>query len=268
MELLVREPRFSSNLAVSVVGLDTYGNRFKQTARVGNISRHGGLLTGIRCLRAPGDIVAVEHRGRKAEFRVIWIDVDSGHVGICCTDDSYIWRTKLPDSTAVSSEPALSPSGAPPAVFQPDQTNGPRTGVHGSAERVSLSSSTMADPPPVRQPMDRSQRKFPRYRCTGGITAKAKGTPTRLWGRLRVVGLGGCYIETVSPFRPGTKLELLIGACGLEVKLQGEVRYSHSCEGMGVMFTDLSEPKRGELAHLVAAASGLQSLRVRERYVP
>jgi hypothetical protein len=92
--------------------------------------------------------------------------------------------------------------------------------------------------------------------------------PTKLWGRLTIVGLGGCYIETVSPFRPGTKLELLIGACGLQVRLQGEVRYSHPGEGMGVMFTDLSEPKRGELAHLVAAASGLQSLRVRERYVP
>ena len=43
------------------------------------------------CVRAPGNPIDVEHRGKKATFRIICIDVLSGLVGICCTDDRCIW---------------------------------------------------------------------------------------------------------------------------------------------------------------------------------
>jgi hypothetical protein len=252
---LEREPRFSSSLEVSVMGEDAYGNPFQQTAQVENISRRGGLLTGIRCLRAPGDIITVKHRGRKAKFRIVWMDIDAGHVGIHCIEDRYIWQTKLPDSASVPVNPVPSPVEVPP-VRPANPGHSPKARVAGQGRRGGGLPATVERPPRVQQPAERAQRKFPRYRCTGGITVRSKGTSDRLWGRVTVIGLGGCYIETASPLRPATKVELLIGLYGLEARLDGEVRYAHPREGMGVVFTDLSEAKRAELERMVATVSG------------
>jgi hypothetical protein len=90
-------PRIPSNLSVWVTGTDLNGNRFKQTAKVIEVSRLGGRLTEIRCLRAPGEIVEVKHRGKRAHFRVVWMDILSGQVGIRCVElDPYIWGLRLP----------------------------------------------------------------------------------------------------------------------------------------------------------------------------
>jgi hypothetical protein len=253
---LEREPRFNSSLEVSVMGEDAYGNPFQQTAQVQNISRRGGLLTGIRCLRAPGDIITVKHRGRKAKFRIVWMDIDAGHVGIHCIEDRYIWQTKLPDSASVAADPALSPVEAPPPVRPANSGNSQRVGVSGQGRRGVALPAAAQDPPRVQQPAERVQRKFPRYRCTGGITVRSKGTSDRIWGRVTVIGLGGCYIEAASPLRPATKVELLIGLNGLEARLEGEVRYSHPGEGMGVVFSGLNEAQRTALERMVATISG------------
>jgi hypothetical protein len=73
---------------------------------------------------------------------------------------------------------------------------------------------------------------------------------------LRVIGLGGCYIEAVSPFPAQTKLELRIGAYGIEIRLAGEVRYSQPGFGMGIMFTGVSATDSQALERIIAAASG------------
>jgi hypothetical protein len=92
-----RQPRVRSNLSVCVTGRDTNGNRFKQTAKVIEVSRLGGRLDEIRCLRAPGEIIEVKHHGKKARFRVVWMDSVSGQVGIRCVEpDPYIWGLRLP----------------------------------------------------------------------------------------------------------------------------------------------------------------------------
>ena len=256
--LQAREPRFSSDLAVRVVGLDFNGNRFKQSARVENISRHGGRLNGLYCVRAPGDLLDVEHRSKKATFRIIWIDALSGRVGICCTDDRCIWG-ELPSV----GETVVGSTTCPARVELAENVQSPLPESHRHREPINLVSGTVDEHPPATshpgprpRASDKVQRRFPRYRCRGGVAANTKDMPTKLWGRLAVIGLGGCYVETITPFKTGTKLELLIGACGLETRLSGEVRYCRTREGMGIMFMDVGESQRVELERIVTLASG------------
>ncbi|MFB3813772.1 MAG: PilZ domain-containing protein [Terriglobales bacterium] len=233
--LQTHEPRFRSHLPVLVVGTDTMGNPFKQTATVENVSRRGGLLTGIRCLRAPGDLVQLQHRGRKGHFRVVWIDLPSGRAGICSVDGpAPIWGSNLPEAAELPT-PTPAPATEPPRL---------------DPEPV--------PPPPVRHtlsPTNGGTRRFPRYRCMGGVDARVPGNATRLWGRLTVISLGGCYVETLSPFPITTKLELLIGGYGIEARIHGEVRYSQPRLGMGIVFTGMSDNNQRELERLIAAAA-------------
>lgn len=235
------EPRFNTNLTVSVAGRDGNGNRFRQTATVENISRHGGRLAEVRCLRGPGDIIQIEHRGRKALFRVIWIDVITGRVGVCCAEDICIWKGRLPESASAAEVPA---PGIPIQAWQ--------TG----AERTRGDQGPSISEPPSLLRHGCVERRFPRYRCMGGVAANSRFPQNKVWGRLTVIGLGGCYIETMSPFRAGTRLEMLIGAYGVELRLAGQVRYEHPLLGMGIMFTDLDNQQRSDLERVIAAASG------------
>jgi hypothetical protein len=225
--MMPREPRVSSNLSVWVSGRDTNGNRFKQTAKVVDVSRLGGRLSEIHCLNSPGDIVQVRHQGKKAHFRIIWIDGPAGQAGMRCIEpDRYIWGLSLPVATAP----------AKPAA---------------STEKPPESLSLQANP----SLPERRERKHPRYRCVGGVEARKKGLQEKVWGRMSVIGRGGCYMETASIFRPQTTLEIFIGAYGIELRLQGVVCCSHPGFGMGIMFTDIGEHARRQLDRLLSAVS-------------
>jgi len=261
--LRAREPRYLSNLPVWVSGRDLNGNRFKQSATVSDVSRHGGRLSGIRCLREPGEVIEVEHRGQKAEFRVVWIDLVSGHVGICSLEAAqHLWGTAFPVGSAASAMAAGAAPGqtSPPAT--PSESRGSELRSSGSS---SLAVPADANPSALErehsaQPATVARRRYPRFRCSGGVTAHAPNN--RIWGTLSVIGLGGCYIDTAAPFRVSTRIDLLIGAHGIELRIQGEVRCSHPGVGMGIMFTELSELQSGELGRLVVIAAERQ----RQRY--
>lgn len=235
------------------MGRDANGNRFTQTAKVENISRGGGRLTGIRCLSEPGDIIEVEYRGKKADFRVVWIDVFSGQAGICCNHAyTCLWRTKLPRRTVISGQ-LESSRAEPQRTVPPAPTEAERPKFQTSAERVYHEPFSIDRSTSYRQAGAKPQRRFPRYRCGGGVTATVRGVPTKIWGQLSSIALGGCYIDTISPFPLETKLELLIGAHGIQTILQGEVRYSQPGFGMGIMFTIMSEDGSKELGRILAA---------------
>lgn len=67
-----REPRLGLNLTVLVWGIDSEGRRFSQSAGARNISQNGALLTGITWTLRAGDLIAVQHREKRARYRVVW----------------------------------------------------------------------------------------------------------------------------------------------------------------------------------------------------
>jgi hypothetical protein len=67
------EPRFSTRLRVRVRGVDSFGHPFQQDAYTRDISRRGARLDGTPCVIDTAAVIEVQHRGRRARFRVVWI---------------------------------------------------------------------------------------------------------------------------------------------------------------------------------------------------
>jgi hypothetical protein len=54
--------------------------------------------------------------------------------------------------------------------------------------------------------------------------------------KLTDLSIGGCYIETASPFPEHTQVTLILRAAGVELTAQGLVRVMHPAYGMGIEF--------------------------------
>lgn len=73
------EPRVpADDLQVQVWGTDCHGIPFMQTAFARNLSSRGALVTGVEQDLRPGDLIGIQHKDRKARFRIIWIGYYSG----------------------------------------------------------------------------------------------------------------------------------------------------------------------------------------------
>lgn len=68
-----REPRSDVDLALTVWGIDTRGDRFLQPARARNISLSGALLSGLDADLRSGDVIGILYGGKKARYRVVWV---------------------------------------------------------------------------------------------------------------------------------------------------------------------------------------------------
>lgn len=72
-----QSPRIATSLPVCVWGIDAYSLPFMQLAMVTNISLTGAVVKGIQRQIRPGEVLAVQFAGEKADFRVVWV----GRVG-------------------------------------------------------------------------------------------------------------------------------------------------------------------------------------------
>lgn len=70
------EHRFSTNISLSVWGVDTKGERFLQQVHARDISLSGALLSGLDLDLRSGDMIGVLYAGKKARYRVVWIRYD------------------------------------------------------------------------------------------------------------------------------------------------------------------------------------------------
>jgi hypothetical protein len=68
-----RESRVSTDLLLTVWGVDTRGERFLQEAHARNISLSGALLSGLDSELRSGDVIGILYAGRKARYRVVWV---------------------------------------------------------------------------------------------------------------------------------------------------------------------------------------------------
>jgi hypothetical protein len=67
------EERFEAQIIVRVWGLDVDGRPFFQNANASNISSAGALLSGIRHSLKVGDVIGIQHKDKKARFKVAWV---------------------------------------------------------------------------------------------------------------------------------------------------------------------------------------------------
>jgi len=79
--------------------------------------------------------------------------------------------------------------------------------------------------------------------------------------KLTDLSLGGCYVETESPFPQSSAVDLCLRAAGMEIHTQGLVRVMHPGRGMGIEFPARTEEQRksvGEFIEFLTSQPGAQ----------
>jgi CheY-like chemotaxis protein len=69
--------------------------------------------------------------------------------------------------------------------------------------------------------------------------------------KLTDLSLGGCYVETGSPFPQSSAVDLCLRAAGMEIHTQGLVRVMHPGHGMGIEFPSRTEEQRKSVGDFI-----------------
>jgi hypothetical protein len=226
-----KSKRVQIELPVTVSGFDGDGNPFVQSAKTVNISFDGVQLRGIFCVRAVGDVVRVQYRGKRRRFSVIWLDRSAGYVGLhAVTEDGPIFAEAVTPAEAVYVDDYAAPAFAP---------------------------ASQARPKAMLQTAPGERRRYPRYSCATTVDVRDVTNQYAVKGRVLDISLSGCYIEMMSPMRVGTTVEVNLEICGHKLHLNAIVRVLHPNMGMGVEFVDVAQPEMDRLLHVIAELSGV-----------
>ncbi len=74
--------------------------------------------------------------------------------------------------------------------------------------------------------------------------------------KLTDLSLGGCYVETVSPFPQSSAVDLCLRAAGMEIHAEGLVRVMHPGHGMGIEFPARTEEQRKSVGEFIEFLTG------------
>src|SRR5260370_42357653 len=90
------QQRVSVELPVKICGVDANSRPFTQPASLRTISGRGATLQGVSAQLKPGDVIDLQYKGTKAQFRVVWLGKPGtemqGEVGVAnLTQDAYLW---------------------------------------------------------------------------------------------------------------------------------------------------------------------------------
>jgi hypothetical protein len=108
-----REPRTDVDIALTVWGVDTRGDRFLQEARAREISLSGALLSGLDSELRSGDVIGILYAGKKARYRVVWVRQSGTSRKVQAavhrfTTDECPWKDLLAEDESVN-ENTISP---------------------------------------------------------------------------------------------------------------------------------------------------------------
>ena len=74
--------------------------------------------------------------------------------------------------------------------------------------------------------------------------------------KLTDLSLGGCYVQTESPFPQSSAVDLCLRAAGLEIHTEGLVRVMHPGHGMGIEFPARTEEQRKSVGDFIEFLTG------------
>jgi CheY-like chemotaxis protein len=74
--------------------------------------------------------------------------------------------------------------------------------------------------------------------------------------KLTDLSLGGCYVQTESPFPQSSAVDLCLRAAGMEIHTEGLVRIMHPGHGMGIEFPARTEEQRKSVGEFIAFLTG------------
>ena len=189
-----------------------------------DISARGARVTGLRCVKQEGDIIAVERGRSKAFCRVVWIGEPNselrGQVGIQCVEsDRMMWEAELRDMEE---------------VYDPMQKD-------CSLYRPSSASS-----------LSGNRRRHERFNIEG-IAELLKREPMAAHTEAALKDLSqlGCLVAAKSLLVPGTDLKLVLNVANYDLAVRGRVRHAAPDFRMGIEFREIRKGDREILQYLL-----------------
>jgi hypothetical protein len=133
---------------------------------------------------------------------------------------------------------------------------------------------TMSDTPPFEPDIftpswGQDRRRYPRIKCFVAVEVKVDGADTPVWGNLSNTSMGGCYIETATPVKSGSDVEIGLWVANgkIWVKgmiLNGIVIKSNPSFGMRIRF-DLQGVQKENLRQFLKFVESSSRMEANER---
>jgi len=107
-----------------------------------------------------------------------------------------------------------------------------------------------------------NRRVQSRLSCRMGAEVYALGSKVPQHCNLIDISPGGCYVEIISPFPPGTAIEIIVRTENVKTRLKGKVRSAHMGYGMGVEFTLNGADDKAHVKKLLEAQASQSQITV------
>jgi len=225
-ELIEKPERTDRRVHVALPIRVTYWDKKKkpclELACTYDISARGARITGLRCVKETGEIIAVERGRNKAFCRVVWIGEPGselhGQVGLQCVEsDRTMWDAELRDMQEVYD--SISRDSAIYRVSGEGNMNGNR-------------------------------RRFHRF-STDGQAELLKNSAQQVEAALKDLSEVGCLVKSTSVVLPGTELKLVLNVANYDLSLKGQVRHAALDVGIGIEFREIRKGDRPVLQFLL-----------------
>jgi hypothetical protein len=102
------------------------------------------------------------------------------------------------------------------------------------------------------------KRRFVRHAISAAAQVLDTGSGTRLNARASDLGLGGCYLDTVTPFPVGTDVQSGLHKDESVIQLPGKIVYTSLGLGMGVVFVGVAVENMTALSKWVDGLSEVE----------
>jgi hypothetical protein len=207
------EPRKEVEVAVRIFGTDSNGKIFSEKASTVNVSRQGVELRDVKAQLKLDEVIGLTYGPGKISFRVVWVG----------------------------------------------ETGTPNAG-HAGLKNTSPDKPLWDFPLPTGrvdeyQPRTRTgseRRKYARLKSSSSVELHpTEGAP--IWGKTTDLGLGGCFIEMAIPLKIAEKVKIGIWIEQSKLWAHGVVTSSSPGFGIGIKFTDISEPDLDRLKKFLSS---------------
>jgi hypothetical protein len=99
------------------------------------------------------------------------------------------------------------------------------------------------------------RRRSTRHTVSAVVQVVDTRSGTRLTTRASDLGLGGCYVDTLTPLPVGTEVKLGLHKDKVLIELTGKIVYSHPGLGMGIAFVEAASEHRAALEEWLGTLS-------------
>ena len=219
MELRTRTRYRTALSPVRVMGMDSAGKPFLESASTLNLTPDGVCLAGFQSQAEVSASVVLRYQCRQSRFSVVWARASA------CGSEFKLGLKCLE----------------------------PQKDIWNLGTAPTLDVLCRNDKPGLKSPTGPERRRFVRYPVDLWARIIANETNRNQWVRLGDIGLTGCYCWTKQALPERARVWMTTTLGESKVAAMGVVRTSHPTVGMGIEFTAMASPEDGDRLGLFLA---------------